>query len=49
MMNQFVEKAKGIKKESVPVAAKGDYKTAILMLQGATSHIRRALQAVGVR
>ena len=49
LMNQFVEKAKGIRDQAEPTAAKGDYKTAILMLQGATHHIRRALQVVGVR
>ncbi len=49
LMNQFVEKAREIKDQAIPTAATGDYKTAILMLQGATSRIRRALQVVGVR
>ena len=49
LMNRFVEKAKGIKAQALPTAAKGDYKTAILMLQGATSHIQRALRLAGVR
>ncbi len=49
LMNQFVEKAKGIRDQAIPTAAKGDYKTAILMLQGATHHIQRALQVAGVR
>ncbi len=49
LMNRFVAKAKGIKDQALPTAAKGDYKTAILMLQGATSHIQRALRLAGVR
>lgn len=49
LMHKFVEKAKGIKEQALPTAAKGDYKTAILMLQGATSHIQRALRLAGVR
>ena len=49
LMNRFVEKARGIKAQALPTAAKGDYKTAILMLQGATSHIQRALRLAGVR
>ncbi len=49
LMNRFVTKAKGIKDQALPTAAKGDYKTAILMLQGATSHIQRALRLAGVR
>ncbi len=49
LMHKFVAKAKGIKEQALPTAAKGDYKTAILMLQGATSHIQRALRLAGVR
>ena len=49
LMNRFVEKAKGIKAQALPTAAKGDYETAILMLQGATSQIQRALRLAGVR
>lgn len=49
MMNQSVNRAKEIKKLSEPEAAKGNYQEAILMLQGATDHIQRALRVVGVR
>ena len=49
LMNSFVDKAKKIKAQAGPVAAGGDYKKAILMLQGATSNVRRALRLVGVR
>jgi len=49
LMSNFVAKAKKIKVQAGPVAAGGDYKKAILMLQGATSNIRRALRLVGVR
>lgn len=49
MMMQFVDRAKEVKALSEPEAAKGNYEEAILMLQGATSNIQRALQAVGVR
>jgi len=49
MMNQFVNRAKEIRKLSEPEAAKGNYQEAILMLQGATDHIQRALRVVGVR
>jgi hypothetical protein len=49
MMNQLVDRAKEIKKLSEPEAAKGNYKEAILMLQGATDRIQQALKVVGVR
>ncbi len=49
IMDKYVKRGQGIKAEALPVAASGDYKKAILMLQGATSHIRRALRVVGVR
>jgi len=49
LVDQFVTKAKGIKTQSDPVAASGNYPQAILMLQGATSHIERALNLMGVR
>lgn len=49
MMNQLVNRAKEIKKLSEPEAARGNYKEAILMLQGATDHVQRALRVVGVR
>jgi hypothetical protein len=48
-MNQLVDRAKEIKKLSEPEAAKGNYKEAILMLQGATDRIQQALKVVGVR
>ena len=49
MMSQLVDRAKEIKKLSEPEAAKGNYKEAILMLQGATDRIQQALKVVGVR
>jgi len=49
LMERFVEKARGIYEMSGPKAKEGDYKTAIQMLQGATSHLQRALRIVGVR
>ncbi len=49
LMDKYVAKGKDIKAQALPVAASGDYKKAILMLQGATSQIRRALRIVGVR
>ncbi|MCC6303025.1 MAG: hypothetical protein IT489_09545 [Gammaproteobacteria bacterium] len=49
MMDQLVNRAKEIKKLSEPEAAKGNYQEAILMLQGATDHVQRALRVVGVR
>ncbi len=49
LMDKYVKEGQDIKAQALPVAAKGDYKKAILMLQGATSHIRRALRIVGVR
>ena len=49
LMDQFANKGKGIFEMSGPEIEKGDYKTAIQMLQGATSHIQRALRVVGVR
>jgi len=49
MMTQSVKRAQEIKKLSEPEAASGNYKEAILMLQGATEHIQRALRLVGVR
>jgi hypothetical protein len=48
-MNQLVDRAKEIKRLAEPEAKKGNYAEAIQMLQGATSHIERALQTVGVR
>lgn len=49
MMTPFVDRARQVKALSEPEAAKGNYSEAILMLQGATSNIQRALQALGVR
>jgi hypothetical protein len=49
LMDSFVDKAKGIYELSGPKAGEGDYTTAIQMLQGATSHLQRALRIVGVR
>lgn len=49
MMNQLVDRANEIRKLSEPEAAKGNYEEAILMLQGATDHLERALKLVGVR
>ena len=49
LMDSFVDKAKGVYELSGPKAKEGDYKTAIQMLQGATSNLERALRIVGVR
>ena len=49
LMDSFVDKARGIYELSGPKADEGDYTTAIQMLQGATSHLQRALRIVGVR
>lgn len=49
MMMQFVDRAREVKALSEPEAARGNYSEAILMLQGATSNIQRALQTLGVR
>ncbi len=49
LMDQFVVKGKNIYQQSLPVAKKKDYKEAILMLQGATFQLQRALRMVGVR
>lgn len=49
MMNKLVDRAKEIRQLSEPEAAKGNFKEAILMLQGATDRIQQALKVVGVR
>jgi len=49
LMDQFVDKARSTYELSGPKAKEGDYKTAIQMLQGATSHMQRALRIVGVQ
>jgi hypothetical protein len=49
LMMRSVDRAKEIRGLVDPEVARGNYDDAILMLQGATSHIQRALQVVGVR
>lgn len=49
LMDGFVTKARGIEKEGKELAAKGDFKMAIMALQAATDNLQRALQLVGVR
>lgn len=49
LMDGFVTKARGIEKEGKDLAAKGDFKMAIMALQAATENLQRALQLVGVR
>jgi hypothetical protein len=49
LMMPYVDRAKEVKALSAPQAAKGNYSEAILILQGATSNIERALQIMGVR
>ena len=49
MVMQFIDRAKEVKGLSEAEAARGNYQEAVLMLQGATSNIQRALQAMGVR
>lgn len=49
MMNKLIDRAREIKGLSEPEAAKGNYQEAILMLQGASDHIERALRLIGVR
>jgi len=49
LMDQFVVKGKDIYLQAKPVAEEKDYKNAILMLQGATFQLQRALRMVGVR
>ncbi len=49
LMMRSVDRAQEIRGLVDAEVASGDYQEAILMLQGATSHIQRALQVVGVR
>ncbi len=49
LMMRSVDRAKEIRGLVDAEVARGNYQEAILMLQGATSHIQRALQIVGVR
>ncbi|MBI1194627.1 MAG: hypothetical protein GC138_02095 [Gammaproteobacteria bacterium] len=49
LMQTSVDRGKEIAEQAKPVAAKGDYKTAIQMMEGATSHIQRALHLLGIR
>ncbi len=49
LMQSSVNRGNDIAEQAKPVAAKGDYKTAIQMMQGATSHIQRALRMLGIR
>jgi len=48
LINSFVKKADKIKGEGQDVAAKGDYKMAIMAMQAATSNLQRALRMAGV-
>ncbi len=48
LVDSFVQKAGKIRDEGKGVAAKGDYKMAIMAVQAATSNLRRALRMVGV-
>lgn len=49
LMMRSVERAQEIRGLVDAEVRRGDFQEAILMLQGATSHIQRALQIVGVR
>lgn len=48
MIDEMVKKAAQIKSEGQAIAAKGDYKMAILAIQAATSNLQRALRLAGV-
>jgi tetratricopeptide (TPR) repeat protein len=48
MIDDFVKKAAQIKSEGQAIAAKGDYKMAIMALEAATSNLQRALRLAGV-
>lgn len=49
LMNRFVDRAKEIHGLALKEGEKKNYGEAIQMLEGATSHLQRALQTVGVR
>lgn len=48
LVDSFVRKAAKIKGEGQAIAAKGDYKMAIMAMQAATSNLQRALRMAGV-
>lgn len=48
LIDSFVQKAAKIKGEGQEVAARGDYKMAIMAMQAATSNLQRALRMAGV-
>lgn len=48
LIDDFVKKAAQIKAEGQAIAAKGDYKMAIMAMEAATSSLQRALRLVGV-
>lgn len=48
LIDNFVQKAAKIKGEGQEIAAKGDYKMAIMAMQAATSNLQRALRMAGV-
>lgn len=48
LIDTFVQKAARIKAEGKEVAAKGDYKMAIMAMQASTSNLQRALRMAGV-
>ena len=48
MIDDFVKKAAQIKAEGQGVAAKGDYKMAIMAMEAATSNLQQALRLAGV-
>lgn len=49
MIDELVKKAAQIKREGAEVAAKGDYKMAIMAMEAATSNLQRALRLAGVQ
>ncbi len=48
LIDGFVKKAGKIKEEGLALAAKGDYKMAIMAMQAATSNVQRGLRIAGV-
>jgi len=48
MVDEYVKKAAQIKSEGQSIAAKGDYKMAIMAMEAATSNLQQALRLVGV-
>jgi hypothetical protein len=48
MIDEFVKKAAQIKTEGQSIAAKGDYKMAIMAMEAAASNLQRALRLAGV-